>query len=113
MKKNITFCIVNVATLAFFAAGSAKAEDHLSEAVAHTKDAITQGDAGHANSLVAHAEESLKHAKAAEAEKRNPHIEEGITHLQAAIEVGKLNFLEIALKQSREALMHLEAAAKE
>ncbi len=91
---------------------SLAAEDHLGEAISHTKEAIEQGKAGHADALVTRAKVALKHAKAAEKEKANPHTKEGITHLKAAIDHGKRKHAEVAAKHAEDALTHLEEAAK-
>jgi hypothetical protein len=43
-----------------FLPGIALAENHLSGAISHTKEAIEHGKAGHADILVTHAQEELK-----------------------------------------------------
>ena len=57
------------------------AEDHIAEAITHTKQAIDHGKMGHADVLTTHAETALTHAQAGEKAKANPHCKEAIKHL--------------------------------
>jgi hypothetical protein len=52
------------------------AEDHIAEAITHTKQAIDHGKMGHADILTTHAEAALTHAQAGEKAKANPHCKE-------------------------------------
>jgi len=87
-------------------------ENHVAEAIEHTKEAITIGRAGQSDKFVDHSEEALKHAQAAEAEKANPHTEEAIKHLQEGIKVGSKGHVDDGVKHAKEALTHLEEAQK-
>jgi Small metal-binding protein len=107
-----TFATVLVLGLAALFPGAAFAEDHLAEAITHTKEAIESGQKGRADELTKHAEAALTHATAAEKEKDNTHTKEGITHLNAAIDHGKQGHPDIAAGHAKEALTHLEAATK-
>jgi hypothetical protein len=89
---------------------SRAAEDHLAEAISHTKEAIDQGKEGNAQALVTHDEQALKHANMAEAENKNPHTEQGISHLKESIDHGKQGHPDVATKHAEEALKHLEQA---
>lgn len=70
MKRRSFSMIVGAAMAACFLPSLALAENHLSEAITHTKEAIEHGKAGHADILVTHAKEGLKHAEAAEKRKQ-------------------------------------------
>jgi hypothetical protein len=85
------------------------AEDHLMEAIKHTKEAIQPGKAGNTDVVVMHAEAALAHAKAAEKEKANLDIKEGIAHLEVAIYEGHQKDAISATKHMEEALTNLEA----
>ncbi len=50
-------------------------EDHIDEAIRHTKQAIVQGHAGHSDSFLDHAKEALVEARAAEYANANPHCQ--------------------------------------
>ena len=83
-------------------------EDHIAEAIMHTKQAIDHGKQGHADVLTTHAEAALTHAEAGEKVKANAHTEEGITHLKQAIEEGKKGNAKMATTHAEAALTHLE-----
>jgi hypothetical protein len=83
-------------------------EDHIAEAITHTKQAIDHGKQGHADVLTTHAEAALTHAEAGEKAKANSHTEEGITHLKQAIEEGKKGNAKMATTHAEAALTHLE-----
>jgi Small metal-binding protein len=85
-------------------------EDHIAEAITHTKQAIDHGKQGHADVLATHAEAALTHAKASEAAKANPHIAEAIKHLKEAIDEGKQGHADVATTHAEAALNHLEQA---
>jgi Small metal-binding protein len=88
------------------------AEDHLAEAIKHTKEAIEEGKKGKADLVVTHAKFALEHATAAEKAKENAHVKEGIIHLNAAIDTGKQGDADVATGHAEEALTHLELATK-
>jgi Small metal-binding protein len=104
--------LLHLAVAAFAAFGIACAEDHLAEAISHTKEAVELGKQGQSDVLVKDAEAGLKHAEAAEKAKANPHIAEGVTHLKASIAEGKKKDAAAATSHAEEALTHLEAATK-
>jgi hypothetical protein len=114
MNRRIFALAIGLGLVAFLAAPlvAMAEEDHLAQAIAHTKQAITVGGAGDANGLVVHAEAALTHANAAEKAKANPHTTEGITHLNAAIAEGKKKDAKAAAGHAEEALTHLQAATK-
>ncbi len=112
MNRRIFATALALSIAAFFAPPLAYAEDHLAEAITHTKQAIGEGKAGKADAVTMHSEEALKHAKAAEAEKANEHTKQGVAHLEMAIDHGKQKHADIATKHAEEALTHLEAAKK-
>jgi len=85
-------------------------EDHIDEAIRHTKQAIVQGHAGHGDSFLDHAKEALVEARAAENANANPHTEEAITHLDRAIAEGKQGHGAAGTTQAEVALEHLEQA---
>jgi len=89
---------------------SIAAEDHIAEAITHTKQAIDEGKKGDAKQLVVHAEVGLTHAEAAEKAKANPHTKQGIDHLKQAIDTGKKGEAAVATKHAETALVHLEQA---
>jgi hypothetical protein len=64
-------------------------EDHIDEAIKHTKQAIVQGHAGHTDSFLATPRKRSSKRDAAENANANPHTEEAITHLDRAIAEGK------------------------
>jgi len=89
-------------------------EDHIDEAIKHTKQAIVQGKMqgkmSHDESFLDHAKEALADAKASENAKANPHTEEAITHLDRAIAEVKKSHSAQATTQAEAALTHLEQA---
>jgi len=89
---------------------AAVAEDHLTKAISHTKEAIDHGAQGHADVLVTYANEALTHANAAEKAKDNAEIRDGIIQLNAAIAEGKNRNAALATQHAMDALTHLEAA---
>jgi hypothetical protein len=114
LNRRIFAFALSLGVAALFAPRLALAEDHLAEAIGHTKEAIANGSGqqGRVDVLVTHAEAALEHAQAAEKEKANQHTTEGISHLEAAIDHGKQNHADVATKHAEEALTHLEAAQK-
>jgi Small metal-binding protein len=112
MNRRIFALALGLGLAAFLAPRFAMAEDHLVEAIGHTKQAISVGEAGDADGLVVHAEAALTHADAALKEKANPHTTQGITHLNAAIAEGKKKDAKAATGHAEEALTHLQAATK-
>jgi hypothetical protein len=64
-------------------------EDHLAQAISHTREAVTAGREGKPDSLVLHATTALEHAVAAQKEKANSHVKAGINRLKQAIKYGK------------------------
>jgi|APFre7841882630_1041343.scaffolds.fasta_scaffold84067_2 hypothetical protein len=106
---------VSLGFATLFASSLALAEDHLAEAISHTRQAIDQGkqgDTGALNKFVTQAEAALKDAKAAVMEKDIAETKRGIIRLNAAIYQGKKRRFNLATKYAEEALAHLEAAQK-
>lgn len=85
-------------------------EDHIGQAVSHTRDAIGAGAEGNAASLTEHATTALEHAQAAQAAAANKHTAAGIRHLKEAIKHGKKSHVKIAKKHAEQALTHLTHA---
>jgi len=106
---------VSLGFATLFAPPLALAEDHLAEAISHTREAIDQGRQGDAdalNNFVIQAEAALKHAQAAVVKKDNAETKRGIARLNTAIYQGKQKHSNFATKYAEEALTHLEAAQK-
>jgi hypothetical protein len=64
-------------------------EDHLAQAISHTREAVVAGREGNPSSLVEHATAALEHAVAAQKEKPNAHVKSGINRLKQVIKYGK------------------------
>jgi hypothetical protein len=60
---------------------SLAADDHIAEAITHTKQAIDHGKMGHANVLTTHSKAALAHAQTGKNAKANPHTDEAIKQL--------------------------------
>lgn len=113
MTRRFAAALLGLALALFLAPQiSVAVEDHLKDAITHTKQAIDEGKKGDAKQLVVHAEVALTHAEAAEKAKANPHTKQGIDHLKQAIETGKKGEAAVATKHAETALMHLEQAEK-
>lgn len=84
-------------------------ENHLSEAIAHTREAVVAGREGKPSSLVLHATNALEHATAAQRQSPNPHIGKAISRLKEAIKFGKSKRRSAATIADR-ALQELERA---
>lgn len=85
-------------------------EDHVAQAVSHTKMAIDEGKKGKADQVVVHAKVALTHAEAAEKAKPNTHTMQGIEHLKQAIKTGEKGQAAEATQHAEVALEHLEKA---
>jgi HEPN domain-containing protein len=111
MTRRFAAVVLGLALALFMAPRiSIAVEDHIKEAISHTKMAIDEGKKGDAKQLVVHAEVALTHAEAAEKAKANPHTKQGIDHLKQAIATGKKGEADAATKHAETALMHLEQA---
>ena len=86
----------------------AQVSPHVTQALDHAKEAVEQGNMGHASVVVEHAEESMKHLKMAQAEGENPHLTAAAKGLEEAIEQGNMGHAELATKGAEEAVRHLE-----
>jgi hypothetical protein len=96
-----------------FAPGLAFADARLAQAAAHMVDAVMQGKILHdATMLAMQASLALEDAQGIQKEKPNAHVAEAIVHIKAAIDEGRANHLDAALKHSEEAVTHLKEAAK-
>jgi cell division protein FtsB len=85
-------------------------ENHIAEAISHTKMAIDEGKQGKADQVVVHAKVALTHAEAAEKAKPNTHTTQGIEHLKQAIATGKKGQAAEATQHAEVALEHLDKA---
>jgi hypothetical protein len=87
---------------------SLAAEDHIAEAIAHTKQAILHGQKVHADLLGEHAKTALSHARLAEIANANPHTEEAVKELEQTIDDNNNNHTALATGHAEAALTHLE-----
>lgn len=85
-------------------------ENHVAEAITHTREAINDGLEGKASSLVEHLRDALEHATAAQKEKSNRFVRAGIVHLKKAIKHGEKGHATIATRHAKEALAKLDHA---
>ena len=112
MKRRIFNIIFGVSLTLLLALKTAQAENHLTEAMIQTREAIEHGKSDNSVLLVKHVKEGINQAQAAEKEKANPHTKEGIRHLIASLDEGMKQNSKDATTHAEEALTHLEAAAK-
>ena len=109
-------CICLMIALLLSSGLSSAESTHLSQAIEHTKAAITHGEAinhnglEHVPLLVSNINTALEHAKASEKAEANPHTSEGIIHLEAAITAVKKDDANGGTVHAKEALKHLELA---
>jgi hypothetical protein len=85
-------------------------EDHIAEAIAHTKQAILHGQKVHADLLGEHAKTALSHARLAEIANANPHTEAAVKELEQTIDDNNNNHTALATGHAEAALTHLEQA---
>jgi Small metal-binding protein len=85
-------------------------EDHITEAILHTKQALIHGRNGHADLVSEHAKVALSHARAADIAKGNPHTSEAVKELEQTIDESKMNHAVMATGHAEAALTHLEQA---
>lgn len=85
-------------------------ENHVAEAITHTRAAIGEGLDGKAQGLTQHANEALTHANFAQKQKSNRHVRAGIVHLKQAIRHGEKGHAAIATRHAKTALSHLDMA---
>ncbi|MBM3577756.1 MAG: hypothetical protein FJX40_08840 [Alphaproteobacteria bacterium] len=64
-------------------------KNHLSEAIAHAREAVVAGREGKPNSLVLHATNALEHAQAVQRQTPDRHVVKAITRLKEAVKFGK------------------------
>jgi len=112
MKRRILNIVFGVCLTLLLVPKIAHAENHLTEAIIQTREAIEHGKSDNSVLLVKHVKEGINHAQAADKEKANPHNKEGIRHLMAALDEGMKKNSKAATAHAEEALTHLEAAAK-
>lgn len=67
----------------------AQEEDHMAQAISHTREAVAAGRENKPNSLVIHATEALTHATEAQKAAPNAHVKRAIVRLKEAIKFGK------------------------
>jgi hypothetical protein len=89
---------------------SIAAENHVAEAITHTRAAIGEGLDGKAHALTMLANEALTHANAAQKEKSNRHVRAGIVHLRQAVKHGEKGHATVATRHAKAALSHLDMA---
>lgn len=89
------------------AARAVTGEDHLGEAVTHTREAVGAGADRNAATLTEHANAALEHANAAQSASPNTHTKMGVKHLKDAVRHGKMGHAKIAKKHAEMALTHL------
>jgi hypothetical protein len=85
-------------------------ENHVAQAITHTRAAVGEGLDGKAGALVNHANEALEHANAAQQEQSNRHVRAGIVHLKESIKHGKRGHASVATRHAKTALSHLQQA---
>jgi hypothetical protein len=85
-------------------------ENHVAEAITHTRAAVDAGLEGKADGLAEHAKEALEHAQAAQKEKSNRFVRAGIVHLKQAIKYGEKGNARGGVKHAKEALAKLDHA---
>jgi hypothetical protein len=90
-SRRSMIALLCAATLAFSAAPrlSYAQDDHLSQAISHTREAVAAGRENKPNSLVIHATEALAHATEAQKEQPSPNLQKAITRLKETIKFGK------------------------
>jgi hypothetical protein len=84
-------------------------ENHLSEAISHTREAVAAGREGKPDTLVLHATEALAHATDAQKEQPNAHVKKAIHRLKEAVKYGKSKHKAATIIADR-ALQELERA---
>ena len=89
---------------------SLAAEDHIAEAITHTKEAIIHGQKTRADLLGEHAKTALSHARLAEIANSNPHTQEAVKELEQTIDDNNKNHTALATGHAEAALTHLEQA---
>lgn len=105
-----TLCLAQANPVEDTAKNVAGAEDHIGQAVSHTREAVGAGADRNATSLTEHASAALEHAQAAQAATPNKHTAVGVKHLKQAVKHGKLGHAKIAKKHAEQALYHLSHA---
>jgi hypothetical protein len=86
-------------------------EDHLAQAISHTREAVVAGREGKPDSLVLHARNALEHAVAAQKEQPNWHVKRGVNRLMEAIMFGEAK-RRAATRIADRTLQELERAPK-
>lgn len=86
-------------------------EDHLAQAISHTREAVVAGREGNPSSLVEHAKTALEHAVAAQQERPHWHVKRAIARLRDAIRHGEKK-RSAATRIANRALQELERAPK-
>ena len=86
-------------------------EDHLAQAISHTREAVVAGREGKPDALVLHAKTALEHAVAAQKERPQYYVKRGIHRLKEAIRYGEKK-RRAATSIADRALQELERAPK-
>jgi hypothetical protein len=84
-------------------------DDHLAQAISHTREAVSAGRENKANALVIHATEALAHATEAQKAEPNANVKKAIVRLKEAIKFGKAK-RKAATTIAERALQELERA---
>lgn len=84
-------------------------DDHLAQAISHTREAVSAGRENKSNSLVIHATEALAHATEAQKAEPNANVKKAIVRLKEAIKFGKAK-RKAATTIAERALQELERA---
>lgn len=111
MIRRTLVAIVALSFALFLSPGATLAqENHVAEAITHTRQAVDAGLEGKADGLVEHAKEALEHANAAQKDKSNRFVRAGIVHLKQAIKMGEKGNAKGGTKHAKEALAKLDHA---
>jgi hypothetical protein len=87
-------------------------DDHLAQAISHTREAVVAGHEGNLGALVQHATTALEHADAAQQEQPNTYVRAGIQHLKSAIKHGKKRHIAAAVNRATLALHRFKHALR-
>ncbi len=110
MIRRTLIALVSLSVAALFSPIALAQENHVAEAITHTRQAVDAGLEGKADGVVEHGKEALKHAQAAQKEKSNRFVRAGIVHLKQAIKFGEKGDAKGGVKHAKEALAKLDHA---
>lgn len=114
MNRRLMIALLSLVLALSLAPGVSFAqEDHLAQAISHTREAVVAGREGKPSSLVEHAKNALEHATVAQREQPNAYVKAGIKRLLQAIKYGvRKNRTVTAVNHASWALRHLEHAPR-